>query len=512
MREKLREMTLEALSAVLPITLIVFAFTVLVSPAPIGIMMLFLVGAALLIIGMGLLTTGVDMSLMPLGNDIGVSMTKPRKIALICAVSFVMGMTISFAEPDLQVLSRLVPGIERMTLLITVSIGVGCSLLLAVLRIILSIALSKIIIVCYSIMIVLAIIAPHNFVPVAFDAGGVVTGPVAVPFILAMGLGIASIRSDRVSTEDSFGLVALCVIGPVMSVMLLGLIFNPEGASYVPPVIPAVETTRDVMLQFAQALPRQFIAKAQSTWPIVAVFLLFQLLTRHYHKRHFIRLAIGFGYTYIGLVLFMTGVDVGFIPVGAFLGADLAGSGMKWVLIPFGGLLGYFVVAAEPAVHVLRKQVEAVSLGVIPGAAVQRYLSGGVAVSLSLTMLRILVGIPIYWLLFPCYVLAIALMFFVPKIYTGIAFDTAGVVTGPMTSTFILPFAIGACINPERIMLDGFGTVALIAMTPPVSLQLMGVLYARKEKLAVPARRSDTEDDEIIVFSEDEGEDEHEQR
>ena len=510
MRDKLKEMIFEALSAVLPITLTVAGFTVLVSPIPVGMLMIFLVGAALLIFGIGILTTGVDMALMPLGSDIGVSMTKTRKIALICVISFVMGATISLAEPDLQVLSKLVPGIERWTLLITVSIGVGFSLLLAVMRVIFHVSLSKIIIVCYSVMVLLAILTPDGFVPVAFDSGGVVTGPIAVPFILAMGLGIASLRSDRESVDDSFGLVALCVIGPVISVLLLGLLFRPEGAVYTPPAIPAeIGTTRDVALRFAGELPHHFADVAKSMWPIIAVFFIYQLLTRSYNAKHFLRMLIGFGYTYIGLVLFMTGVDVGFIPIGTLLGADLAGSGLRWLLVPFGALIGYFVVAAEPAVHALRKQVEKVSLGVIPGAAVQRYLSCGVALSLALTMARIILQIPIYWLLFPCYAAAVALTFFTPKIYTGIAFDTAAAVTGPMTSTFILPFAIGACAGPDRIMLDGFGTVALIAMTPTVSLQIMGIVYKLKMNRAAAEAPIDVPDEEIVVY-ETEGEHEDE--
>ena len=510
MREKLKEMTHEALSAVMPLTLVIFVFTVLVSPMPVGTLMLFLVGAAMLIFGMGLLTTGVDMALMPLGSDVGAGITKTRKMALICALSFAMGATISFAEPDLQVLSMLVPGIERWTLLITVSIGVGLSLFLSVLRVILHINLSKIIIACYSMLIILAIFAPDNFVPVAFDAGGVVTGPIAVPFILAMGLGVSSLRSDRDSIEDSFGLVALCIIGPVMTVLMLGILFSPEGAVYTPPPIPEILTTRDTILEFAKELPHQSIDVAKSIWPIVAVFIIYQILTRSYHIKLFLRMLIGFGYTYAGLVIFMTGVDVGFIPVGVFIGADLAGSELKWLLVPLAAIIGYFVAAAEPAIHALRKQVEEVSLGVIPGAAVMRYLSCGVAVSLALTMVRILFHIPILWLLIPCYISAIALTFYSPKLYTGIAFDTAGAVTGPVTSTFILPFAIGACIDPDRVMLDAFGTVALIAMTPPVSIQIMGVVYNRRMKLAVLERHDDVLDDEIIVFDEDGGEIEHE--
>ena len=506
MLDKLKEMTRESMLSVLPVVVIVVVFTVLLLPMPTGMLLLFLCGAVMLVVGMGLLTTGVDMALMPLGGDIGASLTNSRKMLLICVFSFVMGATISFAEPDLQVLAKLVPGIERWTLLITVSLGVGLSLLLAVVRIILNIALSKVVMVCYALLLVLALVAPDGFVPIAFDAGGVVTGPIAVPFILALGLGVASVRADRNSLDDSFGVVALSIIGPVMTVLLMGIFFTPESTPYIPPPIPQVVTTNDIMTEFIHHLPYHFVDVARSLWPIIAVFGIYQIISRRYHMKRFFRMLVGLTYTYLGLVLFMTGVDVGFIPAGTFMGAELSTSVSRWLLIPLGAMLGYFTCAAEPAIHALRKQVEEVSLGVIPGQAVMRYLSGGVAIALSLTMLRIMLQIPIYFFIFPCYLAAISLTFFAPKIYTGIAFDTAGAVTGPMTSTFLLPFAIGACLSHDRIMLDAFGTVALIAMTPPVSLQIMGVVYKRRAKLVLTAPPADViDDDAIIVFDEEEG-------
>ncbi|MCL2015178.1 MAG: DUF1538 domain-containing protein [Defluviitaleaceae bacterium] len=504
MKKKLLATTNEALSAILPIILIVFFFALFVSPMPVGEFVLFLGGAGLLIFGMGLLTTGMDLVLIPLGNNIGVSMTSTRKIFIIGLVSFVIGVTIAFAGPDLWVLAGLVPGISEWVILITASVGAGFSLLLAVLRIIFGVSLAKILVVCYGLLIFLAIIAPSSFVPVAFDAGGVVTGPISVPFILAMGVGIASVRSDTDSMDDSFGLVALCVVGPVMAMLVIGLLSSPADYVYYPAELPLIETTRDVFHEFSYQLPLQAWGVLQSIWPVFAVFIIYQAITRIYHLNEFLRMLIGFGYTYFGLVLFMMGVEVGFIPIGQFLGSDLANSPMNWLLVPAGALIGYFVVAAEPAIHALRKQIEEVSLGVIPGTAVQRYLAVGVSVALALTMARIILQIPIYWLLFPCYIAAIILTFFVPKIYVGIAFDTAGAVTGPMTSSFILPMAIGATLSPERVMLDAFGTVALIAMTPPVTLQIMGLVYKNKMQAATSADISDIDDEVIIFTSEDE--------
>ena len=509
MRKQIRQMTKEALSAVLPITIIVLLLSVVVSPMPVGTLMLFLFGAVLLVVGMGLFTTGADMSMMQMGEDIGIAMTKTRKLVIVGLVSFAMGVIITIAEPDLQVLAQLVPGIPNLTLILAVACGVGVFLLFAIFRILFQVSLSKMLIICYALALGLSVFAPANFVAVAFDSGGVTTGPITVPFIMAMGLGLASIRGDRESIEDSFGFVALCSIGPIMAVLILGICFRPESTNYVAPIIPEVITSQDVTMEFVHNIPHYFSEVIAAVWPIFAVLLIFQLLTRRYHRHQLLRIVIGFVYTFIGLVLFLTGVSVGFIPVGQALGSDIAASSFRWLLVPIGALIGYFIVAAEPAVHVLKKQVEEVSLGAIPGQAVQTYLSVGVAASLAIAMLRVLTGISIYWFLVPGYIAALALTFFTPKVFVGIAFDSGGVVSGPMTSTFLLPFAIGACLNPERIMTDAFGLVAMVAMTPLLAIQLMGIAYKGKLALAIHVDIEDefegeiAEDDEIVEYEEE---------
>ncbi len=503
MKKKLIATLMEALSSVAPITAVVLLLSVTLTPMPAGTLLLFLFGALLLIVGMGLFTMGADMSLMMMGEDIGITMTRSKKILLVCAVSFAMGVIITIAEPDLQVLAQLVPGVPNLVLIVTVAVGVGLFLVFSILRILFQIPLSRMLIGCYLAVIVLSIFTPNNFVAVAFDSGGVTTGPITVPFVLAMGLGLASIRGDKESRDDSFGLVALCSIGPILAVMILGILYKPSGAGYVPPVIPDIVMTRDVSHEILHHIPEQMLEVLKSVWPLMAVLVLFQLFTRRYHKRQFLRVLVGFIYTFAGLVLFLTGVNVGFIPVGQVLGNDLSQSAVKWLLMPLGALIGYFIVAAEPAVHVLRKQVEEVSGGAIPGRAVQRYLSIGTACALTIAMLRVLTGISVYWFLIPGYTVAIVLTFFTPKIFTGIAFDSGGVVSGPMTSTFLLPFAIGACVSPDRIMTDAFGLVAMVAMTPLISLQIMGIAYHNKMSQATQLDLPAGPDDEIIEFMEE---------
>jgi (2Fe-2S) ferredoxin len=318
---------------------------------------------------------------------------------------------------------------------------------------------------------------------VAFDSGGVTTGPITVPFILAMGVGVATLRSDKNSIDDSFGLVALCSIGPILAVILLGIFYKPSESEVVSNIVPVVETSRDVVKNFALELPEFSKEVFISLGAIILFFIIFQIVSRRYKKHQLGRIIIGFVYTFIGLVLFLTGVNVGFIPVGQLLGSELAALPIKWILVPLGMLIGYFIVAAEPAVHVLVKQVEEISAGTIPQKTLKRGLAIGMAAALGLTMVRILLGIPILWILVPGYALALCLTFFVSKIFTGIAFDSGGVCSGPMTSTFLLPLAMGACEGSGgNLMKDAFGIVAMVAMAPLIVIQLMGLIYDNKMK------------------------------
>jgi hypothetical protein len=304
-----------------------------------------------------------------------------------------------------------------------------------------------------------------------------------VPFILAMGVGVASIRSDKNSQNDSFGLVSLCSIGPILAVLILGIFYNPSGAEVESHKVPNVATSRDVVETFAFELPHYAKDVLYALGAVIVFFLVFQLISRRYKKHQLVRIAVGFLYTFIGLAVFLTGVSVGFIPVGQLLGSSLAASPFKWVLVPLGMVIGYFIVAAEPAVHVLNKQVEEISSGTIPQKVMKRGLSIGMALALAVTMVRILMGIPILWILIPGYAFALILTFFVPPMFTGIAFDSGGVCSGPMTSTFLLPLAMGTCEGAGGdLMRDAFGIVAMVAMAPLIVIQLMGLIYAGKMK------------------------------
>ena len=505
---KLKNKTNESLAAVLPISIIVLALSVFLISLSVGLAMMFFVGAMLLILGMGMFQLGAEMAMTPLGEGIGVWMPKMKKLPFIIFVSFLLGTIITIAEPDLQVLSNQVPAIPNMVIILTVAVGVGIFLAVAILRIIEKIKLSTLLMVLYALVIVMSFFVPKEFVAVAFDSGGVTTGPITVPFIMAIGVGISSVRGDKNAASDSFGLVALSSVGPIIAMLILGCFFDANDGAYSGADITQVETIRDVAKAFVQQLPHYAKEVFISVAPIAAVFIVFQLISRRYQRRQTLRIAVGFGYTYIGLVLFLCGVNVGFAPVGTILGQELAGSEQSWLLVPIGALIGYFIVKAEPAIQILNHQIQSVTNGVISAQAMNRCLSIGVSVSVGLAMLRIVTGIPLQWIIIPGYIIALVMSRLVPQMFVGIAFDSGGVASGPMTSTFLIPLCIGACeIMGGNVMTDAFGVVALVALTPLIAVQIMGLSYKHKLSKMHDAAVVETvytdDGDDIIVIEED---------
>ena len=437
----------------------------------------------MLIVGMMFFTLGAEMSMTPMGEKVGACMTKSKKIVFIVIMSFVLGVIITISEPDLQVLASQVPSVPNMTLILSVAAGVGVFLAIALIRMLIGIALPPLLAFFYIIVFILMAFVPESFRAVAFDSGGVTTGPMTVPFIMALGIGIASIRNDKHAADDSFGLVALCSIGPVLAVMTLGMIYRPAESSYSAAVVPEVADSVELWHLFGSGMPSYIKEIAISMLPIIIVFGIFQLVSLKLTGRSLLKIVIGLLYTYIGLVLFLTGANVGFMPAGNYLGKILASLNYKWILVPIGALIGYFIVKAEPAVYVLNHQVEEITDGAISAKAMGISLSVGVALSVALAMVRVLWGIPIMYFLIPGYVLAIGISFFIPKIFTAIAFDSGGVASGPMTAAFLLPMAQGACSAlGGNIVTDAFGVVAMVAMTPLITIQVMGLASRIKAK------------------------------
>ena len=504
MNEKLREKLMESLTSVLPITGIVLLMSFTITPMPVGTLLLFLAGAFLLIVGMGFFSLGVDMAMLPIGEGIGVEITKTKRVGIALFACLLTGCIVTIAEPDLQVLANQVPSVPNMTLVLVVAAGVGFFLMVAMLRILFRVRLSYMLIGFYALVFLLAAFTPPEFTAVAFDSGGVTTGPITVPFIMALGIGMAMLRSDKDSHDDSFGLVALCSIGPILSVLALSLFYDLSSAEVAAVEIPEILTTLDASTSFAAGLPAYIQEVFVALLPIAVLVLLFQLLTRRFRGNSLVRVVVGIGYTYIGLVTFLTGVNVGFMPAGNYIGKLLATSGHEWLLVPLGMLIGYFLVSAEPAVHVLTKQVEEISNGAISAKSLYKTLSLGMCCSVGLAMLRILTGIPIIWFLAPGYAIALILTFFVPRIFTAIAFDSGGVASGPMTATFLLPFAMGACQGlGGNILTDAFGIVAMVAMTPLIAIQALSFVYKRRMLSQKDERMSlDALADAVIYYEE----------
>ena len=491
----------EALVSALPITLIVYIMSALPwFGFSAGELLTFTVSAVMLVLGIGLFNMGADLAMTPMGTHVGAGLSRQRKLVLLLAVCFVMGILITIAEPDLQVLANQVSSVMNGKLLqYTVGLGVGAFLIVAILRIVFKRRLSTILMLFYMLLFALALMLSERgasaLLPMAFDSGGVTTGPITVPFIMALGVGISSVLGDRKSQENSFGLVALCSIGPILSVLVLGLFSNGDLAPY---EFQAVHPFFSVLLTVAKNV-------AVALGMIVVFFLICQVTFLKLPKRQLLRIGIGVGFTYVGLVLFLTAVEVGFMPIGYQIGNTLAQMN-KWLLIPLGLVIGVLVVLAEPAIHVLNEQVEEVTGGYVTRRSMLTGLCIGVGAAIMLSMVRIVFGFSLIYYIIPGYFISFALSLFVPPVYTAIAFDSGGVASGPMTSGFILPFAIGACMGTGgagSVWQDAFGVVAMVAMAPLITIQLLGfraiVSNKIRERRAMK-RILDADDQQIINF------------
>lgn len=501
---KLNEKMKEAIKSILPVYVIVHLLCFTLAPVSNSTLMTFTMGSILLTIGMGLFTLGAETAMTPIGEALGSHLMKTKNLFLIIVLSLLVGMMITIAEPDLQILASQVPTIPNIVLIGTVSIGVGFFLVAAVLRIFFQLRLSYLLLACYTIIFIISRFVPQDYLTVAFDSGGVTTGPMTVPFIMAFGIGIASIRSDRETANDTFGLVALSSIGPILAVLLLGIIYQSKSSTYVADPVIVADNSRQLWLLYQNAIPVYFKEVALALSPILLLFLLFQKFAFHLPKKKVISILAGMMYTCIGLTLFLTGANVGLIPAGRFLGQSIYSLKQNWILIPVGMLLGYFIVSAEPAVHVLNHQVEEITSGLIPARYMKLSLSIGVSISIGLAMFRTMTGYSIFWFLIIGYGIALILTFFVPPVFTAIAFDSGGVASGPMTATFLLAFSIGACeASGKSIVTSAFGIVAFVAMTPLITIQILGLIY-RIRYTRIPSKTDLVESDsQVEVENED---------
>ena len=473
----------EAAVAVIPITALVLILNFSLGGMPTLNLASFLVGAVLLIVGMALYTLGSSVFMEPAGEHIGAKVTATGKVWFILLVALVVGVVVTVAEPDLTVLATQIGSIPNIVLIASVGAGVGVFMVIAVLRVLLKVRLNALLIALYAVVFVMAAFVAEGYVPLAFDSGGVTTGPITVPFILALGVGISGAVGGSRSQEDSFGMVGICSVGPIIAVLILGLVYRTDAQAEVTR-LGVFADFGDVMTTYLKALPTYLEEVGIALAPIFAVFLIFQFTMLKLPVKSLLRMMIGAVYTYVGLTLFLTGVNVGFMQAGTYIGGAVAGVS-RWLVIPIGALIGSLIVLAEPAVHVLNRQVEQITGGAVSRKNMLAVLVISMAVAVALSMIRVATGISIWWIIVPVYAVALALSFFVPKIFTAIAFDSGGVASGPMTATFLLPFAMGATAElGGSIINDAFGTVAFVAMTPLVAVQIMGLVYKVKKTAA----------------------------
>lgn len=498
----------ESFASVLPITLIVLivSFTPLVSLS-FKEMVVFAVCAVFLVVGIGLFNLGADLAMTPMGEHMGSGLAKSRRVLLLASVCFVMGVLITIAEPDLSVLAEQVKNAVNPTMLIaTVGIGVGLFLLISIFKIVFKKDLSAIIIFFYMVLFMLGMLmvslGKEVFVPLAFDSGGVTTGPITVPFIMALGVGVAGAIGGKHASENSFGLIALCSVGPMLA--LMGLVLFAQGDLTYTLSEEAYSIDASLGANFLPAVAGVAKEVLVALGLIVAFFVTLQLTVLKLSRAKLAQIGFGIVYTFVGLVIFLTAVAVGFMPIGFELGQQLAQ--LPRALVISGFVIGMVVVLAEPAVHVLNKQVEEITGGLVTKRSMLIALSVGVGISIGLSMIRLIYGFPVIYYLIPGYFLSLGLSFFVPKLYTAIAFDSGGVASGPLTSSFILPLAIGACsaIHGEGGILSyAFGVVAMVAMTPLITIQIPGfkAVASRFVRNRMMMRRiQDADDEQIIDF------------
>ncbi len=485
----------ESALSVFPISMLMLVLLLTLTDMPMWGIVGFLLGVILLYIGMFAFNVGIDMSILKMGELIGSELTKSGRTWIMLACGFVLGFVVTIAEPDLSVLASQVPAIPNLTLLISVALGVAALFVVGLMRILFRWEMKYLLLISYTVVFAFAAIAAPDFLAISFDSGGVTTGPITVPFILAIGMGVSAVNASRQSSEDSFGLCAICSVGPMIAMTICGMFFNANDGSYTVGLEGFPEGS-ELFLGALNTFVHTLGEVAMTLLPIIAIFLLFQLFKIKTSFTHLARIFVGMLYTYLGLSIFLTGIHVGFHQAGMYLGEYLGKLEGNWIAIPIAGLMGCLVVLAEPAVHVLGRQVSEITSGAIKKKVLLFGMSAGVSIALMLAVVRVLFNINIWFILFPIYVIAVVLAFATPKMFVAIAFDSGGVAAGAMSTAFSLPFAIGVCnAVGGNIMTDAFGCVAFIASMPIITVELIGVIYGIMLKRA--RMEEDEEDDDV---------------
>lgn len=477
-----------AILSVLPIIIIVLIMNFTIVPIGITSLSKFLIGSALIICGLFIFLIGIDLAIIPMGNILGSTILETHSIWKIALICFLFGFSISVVEPVLHILAGQIEYVTAGTIakslvIFTVSIGVGILISIGVIRPLFNIPLSIFLTVIYTIILILAVIAPSEFISISFDAPGSTTGILAVPFISSLSIGLFSKRVGRASEEDSFGLVGITTSGAVIALLITSIFLRNTNLSQNVGYYTNNSTSNSIANTFWQLVPSIFFEMLSALLPLIIIFLIFQVTSFKLSKYSFLKIIKGFVYTFIGAILLLTGAHGGFMDVGAKIGSILMSLENKIILILFGFILGAVAILAEPSLYVISEQIEEVTSGYIKTPFIISAFSIGVGFAVTLSVIRTIVpGFQLWHCLLPGYTLAIILSYFAPKLFVGIAFDSGGVATGLMAATFILSFAQGATGAVERAnaLVDGFGTIALIALMPVLTLLFLGLIFKAK--------------------------------
>lgn len=492
MKNKLVENLYDSFKSVMPITIVIVILSFLIK-IPNNTILSFSISSIFLIFGITFFTVGADMSMIRIGEHIGNSIVKKRGRVTILIISFIMGMVITLSEPDLTVFAKELTSIPNILIIVLVSAGVGLYLMVGVFRILKKISYRTIVTASLLIILFLLYLVPQEFISVAFDGGGVTTGAMGVPLIVAFGYGITKIRSDKDAKGDSFGLCGLASLGPIIVILLLGLIFKTENYFDTSNFINKLPIIEKFTESFISSLRDVFI----SLLPILCVFICSQIFECKISKNDFVKIIVGIVLSVIGLTLFLTGVSSGFMETGYRIGSIISSSQYRYFLIPLGMLMGYIIISAEPAVKILNKQISDLTEGSISEKMINLCLSIGVCLAIGISLLRVFFKIPMIYVIVPGYFIAGLLMYFTPNMFMTIAYDSGGAASGAMTTSFLLPICIGACeVLGGNILVDAFGVGALVSLTPIITIQVLGIIYSYKLR----EREHINLDEEIVEY------------
>ena len=479
--DKIKEVTKTLVQDVMLVLIICFTIVDVGS----DVLVRFLVGSVLLLIGLTIFLWGIDLAMNPIGEYMSREVATSKSPIKIAVLSFLLGFLITVAEPDLLILGNQVEEASGGTLsafliVYMVSIGVGILVTLGIFNLLRDKPLNRFMAVTYGMFLVLGIFVSQEFLAIAFDASGATTGALTTPFVLALSLGLSNIKGGKKAEENSFGLVGIMSAGPILSVMLLSIIsgqknIHGDAGEYI--------FQKGVIGPILNAVPYIFMESLLALLPITALFFIYNFTKFKIKKREMIGIIKGLVFSLLGLVIFLTAVNSGFMDMGRIIGMEIAKTN-KGLLIGTGFVLGLIVVLVEPAVHVLGEQIEEVTGGHIPVSLIRMTLSLGVGTAIALSMVRIVVPtVKLWYFLLPGFAIAVLLSFKSDPIFVGIAYDAGGVASGPMTATFVLALAQGAAssIETANVLVDGFGIIAMVAMAPVLSIMVLGTIFRRRK-------------------------------